>query len=451
MYTNVWDPTLPTGGEAANTIDDIDRSMKIDIQDRFSDIFAMPAFNTDPLRPYGLKFTDAQDSVINFGDNTGTPRNIIFKDKTGATTYATFGAAFNITGATFKVKAITDTNPLRGLVFERLADDSFFSHYYDAVNNQWTLTASFTSTGAVHPVVFNVGGAIALTIATNQNVTFGASVILPNTSTLSWTGRSEIQSPADGSLLLTNNAGTGFSFLMLGGTTNAFPAIARSGAGLALVLADNSAFCNVQAAAITATTVSGTTITASVGFVGPLAGNVTGNVSGSAATLNPGRNINGVAFNGSADITVTDARVVSGVRSSDISSSTASLISTGFTITVANGDSWMMRCVMWMSNAASATASFKVVTPSVTDGRLAVFGFDSNGVSRGVFGSALNNIQGGVSIGDASVNVAMYVLEISVRGLTAGGTVDVQFETGSAGNAVTILKDSYFTARRISP
>jgi hypothetical protein len=42
-------------------------------------------------------------------------------------------------------------------------------------------------------------------------------------------------------------------------------------------------------------------------FTGPLTGNVTGNVSGSAATLTTARNINGVSFNGSADITVTAA------------------------------------------------------------------------------------------------------------------------------------------------
>jgi hypothetical protein len=45
-------------------------------------------------------------------------------------------------------------------------------------------------------------------------------------------------------------------------------------------------------------------------FTGPLTGNVTGNVSGtagSAAVLTTARNINGVSFNGSADITVTAA------------------------------------------------------------------------------------------------------------------------------------------------
>lgn len=97
MYTNIWDDTVPTGSEAANTIDDIFRSLKLDIEQRFIDIFAMPNFTADPLRPYGFKFTDAQDAVINFGDNSGVPRKVIFKDKTGGTSYITFGAAPAIT------------------------------------------------------------------------------------------------------------------------------------------------------------------------------------------------------------------------------------------------------------------------------------------------------------------------------------------------------------------
>lgn len=88
-YTNTWDNAAPLGTVPANTIDNIFRSIKLDLTERLDDIFAMPTFVTDPLRPYGLKFTDAQDAVISLGDNAGTPRNIIIKDKTGAATYAT--------------------------------------------------------------------------------------------------------------------------------------------------------------------------------------------------------------------------------------------------------------------------------------------------------------------------------------------------------------------------
>ena len=41
------------------------------------------------------------------------------------------------------------------------------------------------------------------------------------------------------------------TFVFLGGTTNAFPAIKRNGAAIDFRLADDSGFCNVQAAALT--------------------------------------------------------------------------------------------------------------------------------------------------------------------------------------------------------
>lgn len=93
-YSNVWSDTAPTGAEAANTIDDIFRSLKVDVEQRLIDIFGtMPNFTDDPLRPYGLKFTDVQDSIINYGDNAGTPRNLVIKNKAGAITYFTFNQA----------------------------------------------------------------------------------------------------------------------------------------------------------------------------------------------------------------------------------------------------------------------------------------------------------------------------------------------------------------------
>lgn len=63
--------------------------------------------------------------------------------------------------------------------------------------------------------------------------------------------KSIVSSSVDGQLTLTNNAGNNFTRLQLGGTTSAFPAIARNGAGVQIVLADGSAVANLQANAIT--------------------------------------------------------------------------------------------------------------------------------------------------------------------------------------------------------
>lgn len=63
-YTATWDETSPTGGEAANTIDDIFRATKRDIRERFADIFDIPSFAADPLRPINVKFGGASANKL---------------------------------------------------------------------------------------------------------------------------------------------------------------------------------------------------------------------------------------------------------------------------------------------------------------------------------------------------------------------------------------------------
>lgn len=180
-YTAVWDEDVPLGSAAANTIDDLFRNLKRDLRERIADYLSLPSaseasFATDPLRPYGLKFTDAADAILSLGDNTGTPRALIVKNKAGDTSYFSFDSTrFDIIGA-LDIRVNTDK--------------------------------------------FTVAGATGNTV--------------------------------------------------IAGTLN----------------------------------VTGT-------ITGSLTGDVTGNVSGSAATLSPGRNINGVAFDGSTNITI-------GVAASDI-------------------------------------------------------------------------------------------------------------------------------------
>ena len=65
---------------------------------------------------------------------------------------------------------------------------------------------------------------------------------------LTWSGRGGLSSSADGVHLLQNNAATGYDRLQLGGTTNAFPALARSGTMLQSRLADNSGDAHMKAA-----------------------------------------------------------------------------------------------------------------------------------------------------------------------------------------------------------
>lgn len=74
-----------------------------------------------------------------------------------------------------------------------------------------------------------------------------------------WAGRSCLSSPADGQILMTNNAGTDFARLQFGGTTSAFPALKRNGALLQIRLADDSGPATLSGNFAVSTSLSSTT------------------------------------------------------------------------------------------------------------------------------------------------------------------------------------------------
>ena len=69
-------------------------------------------------------------------------------------------------------------------------------------------------------------------------------------SALGWGGRGYFSAPSDGVFTMTNNAGNNFTRLCFGGTTNAFPALKRSGGDLVVRLADDSGYANLYAGAV---------------------------------------------------------------------------------------------------------------------------------------------------------------------------------------------------------
>jgi hypothetical protein len=79
-------------------------------------------------------------------------------------------------------------------------------------------------------------------------LTTPGSLAVPSANSLGWSSRSQMTAPADGSILLRNNAGTDFTSLSFGGTTSSFPMFKRSGNGLILRLADDSADASLNLA-----------------------------------------------------------------------------------------------------------------------------------------------------------------------------------------------------------
>jgi hypothetical protein len=89
-------------------------------------------------------------------------------------------------------------------------------------------------------------------LTTSSAIIVNGYISLPSNASISFSGQSQIFNSSDGVIRLANDAGTSFGRLQFGGTTNAFPAIKRNGAGIEFRLADDSDFTGVSASLFTA-------------------------------------------------------------------------------------------------------------------------------------------------------------------------------------------------------
>lgn len=130
------------------------------------------------------------------------------------------------------------------------------------INQTWNTTgsptgifANFTNTasgGATLVADFQVSGVSMFKVSKLGILTTGSSIISGSGVTASgggvigWNARSSMISEANGTILISNNAITDFGRLKLGGSTSAFPSIARQGQAIRLLLADTSGFAQLQ-------------------------------------------------------------------------------------------------------------------------------------------------------------------------------------------------------------
>jgi hypothetical protein len=200
-YSAIWDETVPTGAEAANTIGTIFRNLKRDVDERLIDIFGMPSFATDPLRPYVLKFS----SVPGTNDIIPGATSFRFRDVANANNNVTISDAGNVViRGTLTSGAITGTTI--------------------------TVTTSVSVTGAASII----GGTVKGDFGANKdlllqpgnaagNVTFVSSVggtvgTISNTGNLAVNGSISGATGALGGLSITNGASVGIT---INTTTNA--------------------------------------------------------------------------------------------------------------------------------------------------------------------------------------------------------------------------------------
>jgi hypothetical protein len=146
--------------------------------------------------------------------------------------------------------------------------------FWDDTNNRLgvgtnapSATAHFKGSGTTSSttslLVQNSAGTAALTITDDRNATFGfgvttggniisgANVQAVSTGYFILQNRLLISSPSVGILKLGNNNDNDFNRLQFGGTTSSFPSIKRNGTAIDFRLADDSAFCGINAGATT--------------------------------------------------------------------------------------------------------------------------------------------------------------------------------------------------------
>lgn len=110
--------------------------------------------------------------------------------------------------------------------------------------------------GGVSQFSVSKAGAIVIPGNITLNTLLAATAArVGSTGQFYWNSRSQIFSPADGQIRLTDAAGTSFSLLQFGGTTSSFPSIKRSSAALVARLADDSANADFTAARLISTNV----------------------------------------------------------------------------------------------------------------------------------------------------------------------------------------------------
>jgi hypothetical protein len=105
------------------------------------------------------------------------------------------------------------------------------------------------------------GGVSQFSVSRSGRITAAGSMILGASSTLSFSGRSNIASMTDGNIRLTDNTLSSFGLLQFGGITASYPAIKRSTTILQARLADDSAFAQIQGKLTTDTNYTAGTVT----------------------------------------------------------------------------------------------------------------------------------------------------------------------------------------------
>lgn len=306
----------------------------------------------------------AGQSIAYFILQDSTATQLLSLNSDGGMTSAGVVTAASFAGAGTALTGLNASNLSSGTVaLARMAQANTTTSGYlsntdwNTFNNKLSGAPTITLTGGV---TGSGTGSFAATVVTNANLTG------PITS-------------AGNATTVASQTGTGSKFVMdtaptiVGGSHTALTALGlrSTGAAFDLTLATGEVFTAGRTLSIILGDVARTlTFTGNASISGTNTGDqtsVSGN-AGTATTLATARNINGVSFNGGADITVTAAAgtlsggtLASGVTASSLTSFGASPALTGTptapTASVATNTTQIATCAFVLANAGSASGA----------------------------------------------------------------------------------------------
>lgn len=193
---------------------------------------------------------------------------------------------------------------------------------------------SATFAGAISGTSLVLSGGLsgATSLSTTGTVTIGNAGFFQTTS------RANMSSPADGVWLMQNAAVNNFDRLQFGGTTSSFPSLKRSGAGLTVRLADDSADTTITASVYVA---GGAVPAVSSGTIGPGSKNAAGFITSTTTGAYTGI----LTFSGFTATTGWSCSINNGTTANVMLQSGSSTTTATFTGTTVTGDVLRYVCV----------------------------------------------------------------------------------------------------------
>jgi hypothetical protein len=195
----------------------------------------------------GYQLTNGTTRVSGWGNNQGSNGGLglsstfVLGWSSGADggNFGTFDTILQRDGETDHLAMRRSTNGQKFSVYGTYPGAAWERFTITAPTSGNVLLGTYIGTGGIaRGMEFQTNGVTRMTIDSAGAASFGTNsvscqnLILPAGGLLVWAGTGRITNPSTGVFQLLDGAQTSFNRLQFGGTTDAFPAVARDGAGI---------------------------------------------------------------------------------------------------------------------------------------------------------------------------------------------------------------------------